>query len=154
MLTYLALSLAVAAQAPLGQPVPRLVEVTVGGGMVTIPVNRVEAVIAGPLVLERNLDGQLVVRGEVRRTVPVDLSEVRDLRVFTVDGKDVALADAKKRLAGGGTVVVAADGRKVEPRHLKLFKDDVLVLVSPELADPPKGVVSAGPLNIIPQPGK
>jgi hypothetical protein len=43
---------------------------------------------------------------------------------------------ALKKLTDGGVVVVADDGQKVDPKYLKLLRDDVLVLVSPELARP------------------
>ena len=45
-----------------------------------------------------------------------------------------AKEDALKKLAKGGTVVVSIDGTKVSPACLRVFKDDVLVLMSPDLA--------------------
>ena len=74
------------------------------------------------------------------RTVPqlmiVDLTEVRDLTVTTADGKAVSKSDALKRLEQGGRVVVPANGKKIDPRFLKLFKDDVLILSSADVIKP------------------
>jgi hypothetical protein len=84
--------------------------------------------------------GQIVIQGSMEAT-PVPLTEVKDLAVTTADGKKVEVADAAKRLAKGGVVVVSADGKPVDPQHLKLFKGDVLVLVAPELVPPAAGGV-------------
>ncbi|MBA4062131.1 MAG: hypothetical protein C0501_00165 [Isosphaera sp.] len=156
MLMSLSLSLALAAPVPAGTapnptgPVPRLVEVKAEGGKVTVPVTRAENQPAGNVVVNGNVNGaRIVVRNEVQKAVPVELSEVKELKVYAADGKEVAVADAVKKLAAGGTVVVSADGQKVDPRHLKLFRDDVLVLVSPELAAAPPAVM-AGPFNAVP----
>jgi hypothetical protein len=64
----------------------------------------------------------------------VELTDVKDLKVMTAAGKEVKTEDAIKALAKGGMVVVSSDGKEVPTAMLKLFKEDVLVLVSPELA--------------------
>lgn len=74
---------------------------------------------------------------------------MKELVVTTADGKKIETADAIKKLATGGVVIVSADGKPVSPNFLKLFKDDVLVLVSPELT----GLVSASTLPGKPFPG-
>ena len=81
---------------------------------------------------------------KVPRAMQVELSEIKDLAVYTANGKEVNIKDALKKLADGGPVVVTADGNKVDPSFLKLFKDDVLVLVSPELAGPTAPRASTG----------
>lgn len=103
----------------------------------------------------------------VTKMVTVDLSEVKDLKVTTADGKKIETADAVKKLKDGGVVVVSADGKPVSPSYLKLFKDDVLVLASPELTGvnlpgvgprpfPPGGVrpvpLPAAPGGVLPAP--
>lgn len=155
MLTCLVLSLALgapvppaAAPTPIG-PVPRLHFVTAeSDGKVTIPVSRAEKQQgAGVVMVAINGNpngGQFIIQQEVTKSVAVPLAEVKNLKVYTADGKEVPVADAEKQLKAGGTVVISADGKKVDPRHLKLFRDDVLVLVSPELALPTNADVRAG----------
>jgi RNA polymerase sigma factor (sigma-70 family) len=65
---------------------------------------------------------------------PIELGKLKDLRVTTATGKEVSKEDALKKLANGGTVVVSINGKQVPPADLKVFKDDVLVLISPDLA--------------------
>ncbi len=73
----------------------------------------------------------------VQRAVQVEVGELKDLAVSTADGKDVSKADALKKLADGAVVVASSDGKKVDPRFLKLFRDDTLVLVSPDFINFP-----------------
>jgi hypothetical protein len=55
---------------------------------------------------------------------------------YDVNGKLVSKNDVLKRLAAGGMVLVAGDNRLPDDTYLKAFKDDVLVLVGPELVLP------------------
>jgi hypothetical protein len=79
----------------------------------------------------------------VQKIAQVELGEVKDLVVTTADGKKVDVADAVAKVKAGATVVISADGKPVSPNHLKLFKDDVLVFASPELANA-TGFVNGG----------
>jgi hypothetical protein len=80
----------------------------------------------------------------------VELTDVKDLKITTAGGKEVKTADAIKALAKGGMVVVSADGKEVPTAMLKLFKEDVLVLVSPELVrGGGTGLVGAGGGGVI-----
>jgi len=63
----------------------------------------------------------------------VELDKLKDLTVTTVGGKEISKEDALKRLGLGGLVVISTDGMKIPPAYLKVFKDEVLVLVSPDL---------------------
>jgi hypothetical protein len=94
-----------------------------------------------------------VARAERVVTKAVELGEVKDLQITTADGKKIDTAEAIKRLKDGGVVVVSADGKPVSPQHLKLFKDDVLVLTSPELVLPTGGVWGPVPGQPQPRPG-
>lgn len=147
MLTSFVLSMALAAPVPApaapvaSGPVPRLMELKANAdGKVTVTVQRTEMVKvtvapqgnainpnggAAPAVVTRDVP--------VTKVAVVELGDVKDLKVTTADGKKVETADAVKALKGGAVVVVSADGRPVSPNFLKLFKDDVLVLASPEL---------------------
>lgn len=76
---------------------------------------------------------------QVEQEVPVTkyqqlgLAELKDVKAYTADGKEVAIKDAVKKVNEGGVVVASANGQKVDPQYLRLFKEDVLVFVSPDL---------------------
>lgn len=55
---------------------------------------------------------------------------------FDVTGKRVNKSEALKRLAAGGTILVAGDNRMPDETFLKAFKDDVLILIGQELILP------------------
>ena len=80
----------------------------------------------------------------------VELSDIKDLGIWTADGKEADKAVAMKKLLEGGLVVVSNDGKKVDPKYLKLFRDDVLVLASPELLERPvAGIATPLPANAV-----
>ncbi len=96
---------------------------------------------APPRVIERETT--------VTKETKVELSEVKDLTVTTADGKAVDTKDALKRLAEGGQVVVTSNGKPVDPKFLKVLRDDTLVLVSPELVVGPAGGMGWGHGGVI-----
>jgi hypothetical protein len=67
------------------------------------------------------------------RILLVELSDVKELQIFTADGKPVDTKVALAKLEDGAIVVLTTDGKKVDANFLRVFKDDTLVLVSPEL---------------------
>ena len=69
----------------------------------------------------------------VTKYVQLGLGDLKELKVYSADGKEVAVKDAVKKVSDGGLFVASANGRKVDSSYLKLFKDDVLVFVSPDL---------------------
>jgi hypothetical protein len=73
----------------------------------------------------------------VQRMVQVEFGDLKDLVISTADGKDVSKADAMKKLTDGAVVIASADGKKVDPKFLKLFRDDTLVLMSPDFINFP-----------------
>ena len=162
MLTAFVLSLALAAPVPppappvAGGPLPRLVELkgdADGKIMVTVMRNEVQKITvttAGP----NGAPVTSVREVPVPKIATVELADVKDLKVTTADGKKLDVADAVKALKGGATVVVSADGKPVSPNYLKLFKDDVLVLASPELNVPVATPVFGGGLRPQPFPGQ
>ncbi|MBY0456574.1 MAG: hypothetical protein K2V38_04500 [Gemmataceae bacterium] len=150
MLTSLVLTAAIAAPVPAPQPAaptgaaPQIVELKPNAdGKITIAVSRMEKMEVRPAIGIAVPPGGVApqpapiqppaqVREFVRR-MNVELSTVKDLVVTTADGKKIETEEALKKLEKGGIVVVTTDGKPVSPAFLKLFKDDVLVLSSPEL---------------------
>jgi hypothetical protein len=55
---------------------------------------------------------------------------------YDLSGKLIPHADALKRLKAGGLVLIAGDNRFPDAEYLKAFRDDLIVLVSPELVFP------------------
>jgi hypothetical protein len=158
MITSFVLSMALAAPVPPAPPpappgpAPRLVELKANAdGKVMVTVTRAEKVKVQAAIGIAVAPGgapqpapQPVVREvTVQKAAAVELGDVKDLTVTTTDGKKVDVAAAVKRLKGGAVVVVSADGQPVRPQYLRLFKDDVLVLASPELAGA-RGVQNGG----------
>lgn len=142
MLTSFVLSMALAAPVPApaapvaAGPAPRILELKPNAdGKVMVTVSRLEKIQvgAGNAIAPPGGAAPAVITREIARAKQVELGEVKDLTVTTADGKKVATEDALKKLAAGAIVVVSTDGKPVSPTFLKLFKDDVLVLVSPEL---------------------
>lgn len=153
MLTSFVLSMALAAPvpppaptpAPSG-PIPQLMELKPdadGKIMVLVTRREVRELRAGNNVAPGG-NAPAVIKREILTQQMVELSEVKDLTITTADGQKVELADALKALKDGGVVIVSSDGKPVSPAHLKLFKDNVLVLVSPELAAPHGGATQPG----------
>jgi hypothetical protein len=140
-----------AAPVPTG-PAPQVVDLKAGAdGKVMVTVRRMEKVQVGAgAAIGPNGAPPAVINREVMRMAQVELGEVKDLAVTTADGKKVEKDDAVKKIAGGAVVVVSADGKPVSPAFLKVFKDDTLVLASPELAGPAGGFVKPGVIRPLP----
>ncbi len=119
------------AAAPSG-PAPRLMELKAdANGKVMIHILRTEIVKAKVAKAD---GGEGTVEVPVTKPAVVDLSEIKDLKITTADGKKVEVADAVKKIKDGAVVVISADGKPVGPAFLKVLKDDALILASPELA--------------------
>jgi hypothetical protein len=73
---------------------------------------------------------------QVKTTVTSVQLEVVELpahvvQAYTVDGKAIEAAKLGEMLAKDRTVLIALDGKKVEPFHLELYKEGTIVLVTP-----------------------
>jgi hypothetical protein len=55
----------------------------------------------------------------------------KDVQAYTAEGREIPAEKLAELLAKERTVLVALDGKKVDPFHLKLYKDDTIVLVPP-----------------------
>lgn len=88
------------------------------------------------------LNGQVIQqRGGYTPNAPVGvrnrpLDEVA-FEAYELDGRVVPKDEARRRLKAGGLAVVAGDARLPDAEYLKLFRGDLLVLVSADLALPP-----------------
>jgi hypothetical protein len=164
MFTALTLSLALGAPVPPPMPpvatgpAPSVVELKPNAdGKVVVAVVRTEKVQLGAAIAPApggaGAAPPAVLTREMRVTKTVELGEVKDLLVTTADGKKLGTEDAVKKIGAGAVVVVSSDGKPVSPAFLKVFKDDTLVLSSPELAGP-QGVTRPGvrplPINRVP----
>ncbi len=153
MFTALTLTLALGAPVPVPSTpapagmAPRVMELKAdASGKVMITITRMEKVQVGVGAAIAPAGGALPPPAAAMMPVAkaVELGEVKDLVFTTADGMKVEKEDAMKKLAGGAIVVVTSDGKPVSPAFLKVFKDDTLVLVSPELIVPVGGVMGGG----------
>ena len=92
---------------------------------------------------------------DVIRYVRTEFAELKELKAYSADGKELPLKDALKTMADGGLCVASSDGKKVDASYLKLLKADVLVFVSPELipSGGPQPYLSDIGTNPPPRPG-
>jgi hypothetical protein len=65
----------------------------------------------------------------------------KHVEAYTAGGERIETEKLAKLLAKERTVLVAMDGKKVDPFHLQLYKDDTIVLV------PPPNTLNMGGLN-------
>ncbi len=151
MVTSLALAIALATPAapirpetqPAG-PAPHILDLKVGpDGKVRVTVMREVKIqngvdvplgrpVPAPAIEPAPVEGGEGKERTVKQPMSIEIGEIKDLTVTTVAGKEVSKGDAIKQLAEGGVVIASADGKKVHPKFLKLFRDETLVLVSPE----------------------
>ncbi len=152
----------------LGTAAPRLVLLgTDSDGKVKIACNpsgnRNAAATAGRVVLINNGAGgvqQVFIGGNPvlpnSRTVAAEYPnkplEAVSFEAYDLGGKKVAREAALKRLRAGGLVVLAGDNRIPDEAYLKLFRGDLLVLVSPELLNVPLNPGVAVPAQPLPVP--
>jgi len=79
-------------------------------------------------------------RGKEKTPVKVKTSSVivttaelpaKHVEAYSVDGKAISAETLATLLAKEKTVLVAMDGKKVDPFHLQLYKDGTIILVPP-----------------------
>jgi hypothetical protein len=63
--------------------------------------------------------------------VTVTEMPAKDVQAFTAEGRPISAERLATLLAKERAVLVALDGKKVDPFHLQLYKDDTIVLVPP-----------------------
>ena len=109
-----------------------------GGGRVVFMNNG-----AGVQQLFMDDDGNYV-QNPVSAEAPIKSLEDIKFDAYDLNGKTVAKDAAMKRLKAGGFVLIAGDGRIPDASYLKLFRGDLLVLVSSELLNVPTGIKGKG----------
>jgi hypothetical protein len=72
----------------------------------------------------------------------------KHVEAYTIDGRPIAAEKLATLLAKERSVLVAADGKKVDPFLLQLYKEDTIILVPPANALPtgPGGFGAVSPL--------
>jgi hypothetical protein len=65
-------------------------------------------------------------------TVTTKELDAKYVQVFGTDGKEIAVKDLAERLEKETPVLVAADGQKVDPYYLRVFKKDTLIVALPQ----------------------
>ncbi len=124
------------------EPAPRILEIKPDpDGKVRVMVLRPKA--PAPIGVAPGVARPAIMRIAFER---VELTEVKDLKVATVGGKEIKTEDAIAMLAKGGTVVIPVDGKAIPANFLKIFKDDVLILTSPELVQRGNAVTIIAPV--------
>jgi hypothetical protein len=91
--------------------------------------------------------------GEVRpvtsyRQQRLDHAEIYDTdewRVYDTEGQVVRLKELRKRLKGETLALISANGRPVDPLHLRLYKEDTLIFVLPLRPVPAVPAVGTAP---------
>lgn len=167
MFTSLAVTLALGAPVPAPPPAvpsgnpPRVMELKPDAdGKIMLTIIRMEIQKIVPLPAPPGAPAPVpppARDAQVTRIMTVELGDVKELTIATADGKKVELDDALKRLSHGAVVVITSDGKPVSPMFLKVFKDDTLVLSSPELAATftgRSGSIRTGPIRIAPAPAE
>ena len=130
-------------------------------GKVRFSVRRTEKVKVTEVTIQLGPNNQQIpvqVEREVSVTtqVRVELAELKDVKVYGADGKEIDLKEAGKKLNEKAMAIASSNGAKVDPAFLKLFKDDILVLVSPDLQPISMGFngpVMMPAMPLLPAPG-
>jgi hypothetical protein len=134
-------------------PAPRVVELKPGqDGKITITVRRTDTVkvpvAVGNAINPNGGPPPAVKEVEQKRTryATVELGDVKELKAYTAAGKELDLKETLAKLQGGGVVVMSADGKRVDSIFTRVFKEDTVVLVSPEFV----GLSNTGATTIKP----
>lgn len=80
----------------------------------------------------------------VNAEAPIKSLEEIKFEAYDLDGKAVSKDNALKRLKAGGYVLISGDNRVPDASYLKVFRGELLVLVSNELLNVPTGIKGKG----------
>jgi hypothetical protein len=125
---------------PISGPAPRVVEIKPDqNGKILFSITRQEKqklpIAVGNAIAPANGQAPAIREREITRnvSVQVELKDLKELVATTAAGKSVSIEDALKQISNGAVVVLSSDGKAVDPGFLRVFKDDTLVLSSPDL---------------------
>ncbi len=136
---YTLLALTVLAQAPdpaasSAQPAQVLARIDARGNLTMTSVSPIEPVAVGcygfppPL----SVPGKAAVAVKVTRAVVITAElPAKSVTAYSVDGKAISAETLATLLAKDRTVLVALDGKKVDPFFLQLYKEGTIILVPP-----------------------
>ena len=120
-------------------PAPYILQLKAGtDGKVKLQVMRTETVKMMTATVTAGPNGQQIVQ-QVEKEIPqtkmvmVELEELKDLKASTADGKELSPKEAAAKIGNGTMVLVSANGQKVDPAYTRMFKDEIVVLCSPDL---------------------
>lgn len=74
------------------------------------------------------------------------------VQVYDAAGKQLSAEEALKRLTPGTVMLVAADGKRVDPAYLRIVRKDALILVLSPPAAPPADPTKRVPVKLPPAP--
>lgn len=102
-------------------------------------------------------DGKSATTAYEQRTGPrIQTTTIDKVRAHDVRGNPIQAKRLRKLLRDETPVLMSADGRPVDPLHLRLYKDDVVVLMTPTEQQPnaarASAVVPAPPFEPAPAP--
>ncbi len=98
---------------------------------------------------EKKPGEKVMVRAKVTQMI-VTIVEVPAgvVEAYTVDGKVIAPAKLAEMLAKERAVLISVDGKKLDPFHVQLYKEDTIILVPPANL----GQLDLGPYGVPPGP--
>lgn len=128
------------------KPAPLLVSLHVKGDKLVHHETR--TVTRTVLVQKQQIvNGQTVTIEEaipVTSMVTVELAWDLKKAAATAGGKNLDLADLKKKLDKPTLVVISSDGKPIDSAYLNLFAKDTIVIVAPQLGTGDKGPAPPG----------
>jgi hypothetical protein len=87
---------------------------------------------ADPAALPGKAPAKAPVKVKVSRVVLTTVElPAKEVEAYTTDGKTVSAEKLAEMLAKERTVLIAPDGKKVDPFYLQLYKEGTIVLVPP-----------------------
>jgi RNA polymerase sigma factor (sigma-70 family) len=94
-----------------------------------------------------NKDGEVrpVTSYQLQRIDHAEIYDTDEFRVYDTEGHAVRLKELRKRLKGETLALISANGRPVDPLHLRLYKEDTLIFVLPLRPVPAVPVVGTAP---------
>lgn len=104
-----------------------------GQGEILLPVEKGQVIRAAPI--RRDIGYYQPSNTAEAKIIHKPLADVK-FDAYDVTGKLISRTEALTRLSAGGMVLLAGDNRLPDENYLKAFRNEILVLVGPELVLP------------------